>query len=57
MAIVVPCRRCGTEITADDEDELVARVQDHIRDVHGSPHIPPRAHLLAHAEERAEPGG
>jgi predicted small metal-binding protein len=47
--LVIPCRRCGAEITAGSEDELVERVHAHIRSEHGSEHAPAREHLLAHA--------
>jgi predicted small metal-binding protein len=57
MTMVVPCRRCGAQISGRDEDELLARVQDHIRKVHASQHVPPREHLLAHAQERDDPEG
>jgi predicted small metal-binding protein len=49
--LTVPCRRCGAEIEGETEDELVERVGAHIRDVHKSPHVPPREHLLAHARD------
>lgn len=42
MTITVPCRGGGEQIGADDEGTLVARVDDHIRDVHNSPHAPAR---------------
>lgn len=47
--LVIPCRRCGAEITAASEDELVKRVHAHIRSEHGSEHAPAREHLLPHA--------
>ncbi len=49
MSITVPCRRCGLELSAETEDDLVEQVRAHIRDVHHSPHVPPRDHLLEHA--------
>lgn len=33
MAKKVDCE-CGVTITGDDDDELVARVQEHAKDVH-----------------------
>ncbi len=48
------CRRCGMPITAADEDELVAIVEEHARDhggAHGR-HVPSRAHILAHAHQQ-----
>jgi len=49
MAMTVPCRRCGAEVSAETEDALVEKVAQHIREVHNSPHVPPREHLLEHA--------
>lgn len=46
--ISMPCRRCGVVITADDEDDLVAKVQRHARDDHDLKHDLPRKHILAH---------
>ncbi len=33
MAMVVHCE-CGTDIQADSEDELVSKVEDHVRQEH-----------------------
>lgn len=41
------CPRCDAVITADDEDELVARVQSHVRDDHGATHALSRERILA----------
>lgn len=41
------CPRCHAVITADDEENLVARVQAHVRDDHGGGHVPSRKHILA----------
>ncbi len=48
MSITMPCRRCDTMITADDEDDLVAKVQAHARAEHNLKHDLPRKHILAH---------
>lgn len=41
------CPRCETMIDAEDEDDLVLRVQAHVRDAHHLPHTLPRKHILA----------
>ncbi|HEY6746776.1 MAG TPA: hypothetical protein VI357_13785 [Mycobacteriales bacterium] len=38
------CKRCQQEITGTDEDDLVARVQEHVAG-HGHDH--PRAHSVS----------
>lgn len=47
MTLSLTCPRCHTAITAGDEDDLVARVQAHVRDDHGGRHTPAREHILA----------
>jgi adenine-specific DNA methylase len=47
MAIRATCPRCDTEITADNEDDLVAKVQTHAREYHKLSHTLPRKHILA----------
>jgi predicted small metal-binding protein len=47
MTISLACGPCGTVITADDEDQLVSRVQAHAREHDGTPDLP-REHILAH---------
>jgi predicted small metal-binding protein len=39
--------RCELVIEARDEDDLVAKVQQHVRDDHGLDHALPRKHILA----------
>lgn len=58
MTISLPCQRCGAVITADDEDELVARVQTHAARDHDLAHPLSREHILAHlsAEGRFQRG-
>jgi transcription initiation factor IIE alpha subunit len=46
MMIEMTCPRCGAELTAADEDELVARVQQHVREDHELPHTLPAKHIL-----------
>ena len=48
MTITMQCRRCDVVISADDEDDLVAKVQAHARDEHDLKHDLPRKHILAH---------
>jgi predicted small metal-binding protein len=41
------CPRFDAVIDAEDEDDLVAKVQDHVREDHGLDHTMPRKHILA----------
>lgn len=50
MSVSLPCRRCGALITADDEDELVTKIQTHARNDHD--HTPAREHILAHLHDQ-----
>jgi hypothetical protein len=47
MTISVPCPRCEKVITAEDDDDLVAQVQDHVARDHDLPRVLPRKHILA----------
>lgn len=47
MTVSLTCPRCDAEITADGEDDLVDKVQSHIRDDHGATHALSREHILA----------
>lgn len=47
MTVSLTCGPCGTVITAEDEDELVIRVQAHARDHDGAPDLS-REHILSH---------
>lgn len=47
MSLTVNCPRCDAVIDAEDEDDLVAKVQAHVRDDHGLEHTLPRKHILA----------
>ncbi|HVV30458.1 MAG TPA: DUF1059 domain-containing protein [Mycobacteriales bacterium] len=47
MSISMTCGPCGSVITAEDEDQLVARVQAHAREHDGAPDLS-REHILAH---------
>jgi hypothetical protein len=47
MPLTINCPRCDTPITAQDEDDLVQKVQTHVRDDHGLSHTLPRKHILA----------
>ena len=48
MTLSTICRRCKEQITAVDEDDLVAQVQAHARDHGGAngKHVPSRGHIL-----------
>lgn len=41
MTITMPCPRCDAVIDAADEDDLVAKVQQHVREDHGLDHTMP----------------
>jgi predicted small metal-binding protein len=43
----VRCPRCEMVIAAADEDDLVNKVQAHVRNDHGLDHTMPRKHILA----------
>jgi predicted small metal-binding protein len=47
MTMTLNCPRCDAVIDAEDEDDLVAKVQDHVREDHGLDHTIPRKHILA----------
>jgi hypothetical protein len=47
MSISLTCGPCGTVITADTEDDLVSRVQQHAASHDGTPDLS-REHILAH---------
>jgi predicted small metal-binding protein len=47
MLLTVSCPRCEALIEARDEDDLVAKVQQHVREDHGLEHTLPRKHILA----------
>lgn len=46
--LTATCPRCGVGLQAADEDELVALVQQHVRDDHGFERELPRKHILAY---------
>lgn len=50
--IGLPCKRCDTVITADDEDELVAEVQAHAAREHDLTHALSRERILAHRHDQ-----
>lgn len=47
-ALTANCPRCGFELHAADEDELVELAQQHVRDDHGFERELPRKHILAY---------
>jgi hypothetical protein len=54
MTLSLTCKRCGAEITSNDEDELVGQVQAHVRDDDAG-HVPSREHILARLHRQAPP--
>jgi predicted small metal-binding protein len=57
MTLAINCPRCKTAIDAVDEDDLVAKVQAHVRDDHGLNHTLPPKHILARLRrQRADAG-
>ncbi|MDQ2741858.1 MAG: DUF1059 domain-containing protein [Chloroflexota bacterium] len=46
MTLSITCPRCDAAITADDENDLVVRVQAHVGD-HAAGHSPSRKHILS----------
>ena len=46
--LTAACPRCGVELRAADEDELVTIVQQHVRNDHGFDRELPRKHILAY---------
>jgi predicted small metal-binding protein len=46
--LIATCPRCEVTFRAADEDELVAIVQQHVRNDHGFEHELPRKHILAY---------
>ena len=51
MAKQVTCPPCGAVLSADTDDELVAKVQQHARDDHGAELT--AEHILGQAQEVA----
>ncbi len=47
MTITMSCPRCDAVIDAADDDDLVAKVQQHVREDHGLDQIMPAKHILA----------
>ena len=56
MTISLTCKRCGAAITANDEDELVTKVQTHHTRDHDGAHAPSREQILTrlHGQDPAE---
>jgi predicted small metal-binding protein len=47
MTMTLKCPRCNAVIAAEDEDDLVVKVQTHVREDHGLEHTLPSKHILA----------
>ncbi len=41
------CKGCGVELVADDEEQLIDKVQAHIAKAHGGGHAPTREQVRA----------
>lgn len=52
MTLALTCKHCGAEITSDTKDELVDRVQAHVRG-HGATHDIPREAILRTLDKRS----
>ena len=52
MSLALTCKHCGAEVAGETADELVERVQAHVR-LHGATHTPAREAILALLEMRA----
>jgi len=46
MTVTIHCQRCAAVLTGEDEDDLVAKVQAHVRDEHKLGRNLPRKHIL-----------
>lgn len=57
MSLSLTCKHCGTTVTADSENELVTRVQDHARTHDRGPELTAE-HIRARLDRvrKAEPG-
>jgi hypothetical protein len=47
MTMTLNCPRCDAVIDAEDENDLVAKVQAHVRADHDLEHTLPAKHILA----------
>ena len=57
MSITMSCPRCDAVIHAENEDDLVARIQLHVHEDHGLGHTLPTRHILAHLRRAGTPSG
>jgi hypothetical protein len=57
MTLAINCPRCKTAIDAVDEDDLVAKVQAHVRDDHGLNHTLPPKHIRRGCPSNCVGGG
>jgi len=55
MALTMRCPRCETELAAADEDELVLKVQEHVRSEHKLGITLPRKHILHRLRTHTKP--
>jgi predicted small metal-binding protein len=54
MSMTLNCPRCDAAIHAENEDDLVAKVQAHVREDHDLEHTLPRKHILARLRREGE---
>jgi predicted small metal-binding protein len=52
IMITTTCKGCGTELTAESEEQLVSEVQEHIAEAHASAHSPSREQVLSVIRQR-----
>lgn len=52
MSLTMTCKGCGVELSAEDEQDLVTAVQQHIADAHPRGHNPTRDQVLAIIRKR-----
>ena len=55
MTLTMHCPRCDALLTADDEDDLVVKVQTHVRDEHKLGRTLPRKHILHRLRAQTTP--
>lgn len=59
MTLSLTCRNCKLAISGEDEDELVAHVQEHVREhgrAQGVTHVPSPEQILARLNRHRDPG-
>lgn len=54
MTVSMKCKGCGVELSADDDDQLVLKVQEHLAEAHPAGHRPSREQVLAVIQGRRD---